>query len=271
MSAASSGAPFTGKITDETFESVFSKDPLYLGSNLERYMTDMIRSAYGDEAVTADVLSTRLTTAENGGAREVEPYKTIQSVLDFILTGEVPPGATPIADIPSNYDEIYKFSKGVNEKYKSETLQLTLSEMLSVTTAWLALGIATPDQVKSRDCIWTLKVHRAFCLLLRKHQWRRAEAARRGELDAYRCGESNLVVNGAYLCDCAAYTGRGNASCDTYSMVPPLYDTICHERIAIHHLTNIVSCHSGCCFSDHPLNAYISSRWRRWDPMINCC
>jgi hypothetical protein len=182
MSASSAGASFTGKITDEIFESVFSRNRLYLGSNLDRYMTDMIRSAYGDEAVTADVLSTRLTTAENGGAGEVEPYKAIQSVLDVILTGEVPPGATPIADIPGNYDEVFKFLKGVNENYKSETLQLTFSEMLSMTTAWLALGIATPDQVKSGDCIWTLKVHRAFCLLLRKHQRRRAEAARREEL-----------------------------------------------------------------------------------------
>lgn len=62
---------------DANFKSVFSRDRLYLGSNLDRYMTDMIRSAYGDEAVTADVLSTRLTTAENGGARELEPYKAI--------------------------------------------------------------------------------------------------------------------------------------------------------------------------------------------------
>jgi hypothetical protein len=188
MSASYSGASFTGKITDANFRSVFSRDRFSLGSNLDRYMTDMIRSANGDEAVTADVLSNRLTTAENGGAREVQPYKAIQSVLDVILTGEVPPGVTPIADIPSNYDEIHKFLKGVNGKYKSETLRLSFSEMLSVTTAWLALGIATPDQVKSGDCIWTLKVHRAFCLLLRKHQWGRAEAAKREELEEYGCG-----------------------------------------------------------------------------------
>lgn len=191
MSASYSGASFTGKITDADFELVFSRNRFSLGSNLDRYITDMIRSANGGEAVTADVLSNRLTTAENGGAEEVVPYKAIPYVLDVILTGKVPPGATPIADIPSNYDEVFKFLKGVNEKYKSKTLQLTFSEMLSVTTAWLALGIATPDQVKSGDCIWTLKVHRAFCLLLRKHQGRRAEAARRMELDAYRCGESH--------------------------------------------------------------------------------
>lgn len=88
MSASSSGASFTGKITGADFELVFSRDRFSLGSNLDRYMTDMIRSAYGDEAVTADVLSTRLTTAEKGGATEVEPYKAMQSVLDVILTGK---------------------------------------------------------------------------------------------------------------------------------------------------------------------------------------
>jgi hypothetical protein len=76
--------------------------------------------------------------------------------------------------LPADYDAVYEFLNGLNERYEKITpassLILGRVELHKATKACLTLGVTSPEQITEGLLLWNLREFRSFCILWRRHQ-----------------------------------------------------------------------------------------------------
>jgi hypothetical protein len=83
----------------------------------------MIMSANGDSRLPEDAVTKSLASAEEQSPEHTAPYKTIYFILEM-LRKKIPQGAKSVPNTNANYNAVFKFLYGLNDKIRPESLQL---------------------------------------------------------------------------------------------------------------------------------------------------